>query len=132
LYLRIIEKRSKLEKNITHIHRGAILHGVAKRHPNTISKIANDAGYDQSTFYLHKNNADLSLDILIKYANAMGHDFSNEIPGYKDYLMKNGLKRSNDKKLTYEELEKDRDEYRDKYYSQLEENHRLLKEMYKK
>jgi hypothetical protein len=78
-----------LEKITSNIHRGGILHGVAKRHPNTISKIANDAGYDQSTFYIHKNNPKLSFDILVKYAIAMAHDFSNEIPGYNDYLIKN-------------------------------------------
>lgn len=125
-------KRNELEKYKSQIHRGAILHGVAKRHPNTISKIAKEAGYDQSTFYIHKQNADLSFDILVKYGTAMNHDFSNEIPEYSEYLIKNGVKQPNDLKMTYEELEKDRNFYRDKYYAQLEENHRLIKELYNK
>ena len=93
-------------------------------------KIAKDAGYDQSTFYVHVKRSDLPMGILYKYSNAMDHDFTTEIPEMEDYLLSNGLKKSNDSSLSYDELLKDRDNWREKYYAQLEENSRLIKEKY--
>ena len=60
----------------------------------------------------------------------MDHDFTTEIPEMEDYLLSNSLKKSNDSSLSYDELLKDRDNWREKYYAQLEENSRLIKEKY--
>ncbi len=60
----------------------------------------------------------------------MSHDFSMEIPEMEEYLAINGLKKSSDKNLSYDELLKERDMWRDKYYSVLEENSKLIKEKY--
>lgn len=93
-------------------------------------RIAKDAGYDQSSFYVHIKRADLSLDILYKYSKSMSYDFSPDVPEMDEYLSLNGLKKISDKSLSYEDLLKDRDNWRDKYYSLLEENSRLIKEKY--
>lgn len=61
----------------------------------------------------------------------MKHDFSNEIPGYREYLEENGLNKNKNVKMTYDELLKDRDDWREKYYEQLRENHKLITEKYK-
>lgn len=45
------------------IHRGKILHAIAKRHKKPIVKIIEDAGYSHSSFYIHKNQEDLSFEI---------------------------------------------------------------------
>ena len=119
-----------MENNSSKIHRGSILHAVASRHERSIVKIANDAGYDQSTFYVHIKKDDLPLDILFKYGKSMNHDFSNEIPEMEEYLLVNGLRKSNDKSLSYDELLRERDNWRDKYYALLEENSKLIKEKY--
>ena len=121
-----------MENNRSKIHRGSILHAVANRHEKTIVKIASDAGYEQSTFYVHVKREDLPLDILFKYGKSMNHDFSMEIPEMDQYLSINGLKKNIDKNLSYDDLLKERDMWRDKYYSVLEENSRLLKEKYQK
>lgn len=60
----------------------------------------------------------------------MNHDFSMEIPEMDEYLSTNGLKIGSEKLLTYDELLRDRDNWRDKYYAQLEENSKLVKEKY--
>jgi hypothetical protein len=112
------------------IHRGKILHQVAKRSKKTIVQISDDAGYDQSTFYVHKDKEDLQLEILYRYGVAMDHDFSTEVPEMKDYMLEQGLKNPLEKKLSYEELEQDRNLWKDKYYALLEENNKLIKEKY--
>lgn len=119
-----------MEEKNTNIHRGHILSGVAKRHKKSIVQIAKDAGYSQPSFYLHRSQSELPFDILVKYADAMDHDFSSEIPGYLEYLTTNGLLKDKTVKLTYEELLADRDNWREKYFQQLEENNKLIREKY--
>lgn len=97
---------------------------------NTIVQIAKDAGYEQSTFYVHVKKSDLSLEILYKYSKAINYDFTSDFPEMNDFLKINGLKKSNDEMLSYDELLNDRDNWRDKYYALLEENSRLIKEKY--
>ncbi len=106
------------------------MHGVATRHQKSIVKIAKEAGYDQSTFYVHVKREDLPFEILYKYSKVLSHDFSKESPEMEEYLAVNGLKTGSETVLTYEELLRDRDNWRDKYYAQLEENSRLIKEKY--
>lgn len=109
------------------IHRGSILRAVATRNANTIIKIANDAGYDQTTYYVHIKKADLSFDILYKYGKAMNHDFSMEIPEMEDYLALNGLKKGS-QKLSYDELEIAYHIMRDKYYALMDKYNELIQE----
>ena len=116
-------------KNLKHpIHRGAILHAVAKRSSLSIVKMVKEAGYDQSTFYVHKSKPDLSLDIIYKYSKALNHDFSFEIPEMAEYLESQGVSSSANDKLTYEQLEKERDKWRDRYYTLLEEHNKVITE----
>jgi hypothetical protein len=117
-----------LKNKINTIHRGAILHAVAKRSSLTIIRLAKEAGYDQSTFYVHKSKEDLSLEILYKYGKVLKHDFSFEIPEMGDYLQMQGISPLSTDKMTYEQLEKERDKWRDRYYSLLEEHNKLITE----
>jgi hypothetical protein len=120
-----------LKESKTTIHRGAILHAVAKRSHLTIVKIAKDAGYDQSTFYVHKSKPDLPLEILYKYSKVLNHNFSFEIPEMADFLQSQGISQVVNDKLTYDQLEKERDKWRDRYYLLLEEHNRIITEKLK-
>lgn len=114
----------KTTKN--NIDRGAILHAVAKRSIKTITQIAADAGYEKTSFYVHIRKADLSLDIIYKYGVAMPHDFSIEIPEMVDYLSVHGLKKADDTKLSYEQLLKEKEFWKDRFYTLLEEQNKVL------
>lgn len=109
------------------VDRGAILHAVAKRSIKTITKIVADAGYEKSSFYVHIRRPDLSLDILFKYGKSIPHNFDIEIPEMGEYLKYNGITKPEDEKPTYEALFKEKENWKDKYYSLLEEHTRILK-----
>jgi tRNA(Phe) wybutosine-synthesizing methylase Tyw3 len=114
-------------ENNREIHRGAILHAVAKRQKKTIIKIAKDAGYEKSSIFKHFRQKDLPLEILYKYATTIPHHFEIEIPEMADYLEQNGLKIEETRKLTYEELQRQSEEWKDRFYKLLEEHQKLLK-----
>lgn len=114
------------------IHRGAILHRAAKLHKKSIVQISKDAGVDQSTFYYHKEQEDLPFEILYKYAVAMDYFFSVELPEFTDWLKDNNLLPNGETKLSIEGLLQERDYWKDKYYSLLEEHNKLIKESYLK
>lgn len=108
---------------------GAELHKAAKRHKLTITEIVERAGYrNQSIFYRHKAQEDLAFDILYKYAKVMDYYFANEIPEFTEWLRENGLIKEIKGKLSYEDMEKKRDLWRDKYYALLEKYNKLLEE----
>ena len=109
------------------IHRGNILRAIASTFEKPITKIAEAAGYDPTSYYVHIKKPDLSFDILYKYGKAMNHDFSMEIPEMADYLAINGLKKGV-RKLTYEELEDAYNTIRDKHYALLEKYNELIQE----
>lgn len=117
-------------KNKLTVHRGSILRAVASRHEKSIIKIANDAGYDQTSYYVHVKKDDLSFDILYKYSKAMNHDFSMEIPEMADYLAMHGLNKGPIQSLSYDDLIRDRDNWRDKYYALLEKHTELIQEKF--
>jgi hypothetical protein len=114
------------------IHRGALLHRVAKLHKKTIVQISSDAGVDQSTFYYHKEQEDLPFEILYKYAVAMDYFFGTELPEFTAWLKDNNLLPNEGAKLSVEGLLKERDYWRDKYYALLEEHNNLIKDTYLK
>lgn len=74
-----------MEKDNKNIHRGKVLHEILKNHPRRIKDIVEDAGYKYGTFYKHKNNPELSYEIIAKYGNAMNRDMSVEFPEMADF-----------------------------------------------
>lgn len=111
---------------MTHINRGRILRDAARRHVLSITEIAERAGYTQSTFYKHIKKQDLDFNILYKYAKEMNYYFLNEIPEFKVWLEENRLITKGEKTKDCEEIIKDRDKWRDKYYSLLERYNSVL------
>lgn len=60
----------------------------------------------------------------------MNHDFSNEIPEMKEYLKENNIKLPAAKPMSYAELLIEKDYWKDKYYSLLEEHNKVIKDKY--
>lgn len=114
------------------VDRGAILHKVAKLNKKSIVQIAEDAGFDQSTFYYHKAQPDLPFETLYKYAVVMDYYFANEFPDFTDWLKENNLSPKKEASLSKESLLQERDYWKDKYYALLEEHNNLIKEKYSK
>ena len=105
------------------LHRGEIVQRIAEASELSIIKIIKKAGYKSTTsYYRHVQMADLSLEIVHKYGEALKHDFSLEIPEIKevDWLVESGNPK------TIQEAIRERDYWRDKYYSVLEKNNELL------
>lgn len=112
---------------MTKPHVGKILHEVAKRHKLTIIQIVEDAGYkNQSIFYRHIAQPNLPFNILYKYARAMNYYFNRELPEFSIWLNQNSLVKESVGQLNYDELEKERDYWKDKYYALLEKYNSLL------
>ena len=111
---------------MTKVNIGKELHEAAKNHKKSITEIAEEAGYKQSTFYKHKIQADLEFSILYKYAKVMDNYFTKEIPEFTKYLEENGLIKTGKEKLTYEELLVDRDYWKDQAYDFIRKNNVLL------
>lgn len=69
-------------------HKGEIFEGVINRFCEIrgISKtaLAKKAGYDQSSFYRHKERDDLPNYIILRYGRAMKYDFRKEFPELED------------------------------------------------
>jgi len=110
------------------IHRGEMLKRVVENCGIPITKVTKKAGYKTTTsYYRHIESADLSLEIIQKYAAAIGYDFSTEIPEIKEaqaFI-------ENESPQTIQQAIKERDYWRDKYYNLLEKNNELLQIMAK-
>lgn len=74
-----------MEKDNKNIHRGKILHEILKNHPRRIKDIVEEAGYKYGTFYKHKNDPELSYEIIAKYGKVISRDLSVEFPEMADY-----------------------------------------------
>lgn len=74
-----------MENDNTNIHRGQYLHEVLRNHPRRIKDIVESAGYKYGTFYKHKDNPELSYEILAKYGRVINKDFSVEFPEMNEF-----------------------------------------------
>ena len=96
-----------------------------------IKLVAQRAGYKRVTYYLHRKTEDLSLDILAKYSRAIGHDFSEEIPGMKHFIVEDEGVIYHNEPSTIEEAIKQRNEWKEKYYALMEKYHKYIEEISK-
>lgn len=97
-----------------------------------ISSVTKKVGYTRGSFYLHIKKEDLSLDILKEYGKAIGHDFSNEIPEIKNLTEDEHAPYTKETVLpALEEVTRDRDTWRNKYY-ELSDRYNELSDKYMK
>ncbi|MBK1439825.1 hypothetical protein JHJ32_07510 [Parapedobacter sp. ISTM3] len=114
-----------MEKENKNIHRGKILHESLKNHLSKIKEIVEAAGYKYGTFYKHKNDPNLSYEIIAKYGNAMGKDFSVEFPEMANLPSLILVDKGNNRK-SYEQLQNEVQELREKYSHFLDKHNTLL------
>lgn len=107
------------------IDRGVILDKAVRASGIPITEVARRAGYGRVTYYLHIATPDLKLDIMDKYATAVGYDFRDEIPDFVEYYER---KRENSLS-SFEKIEAERDFWRDAYAKLLKEKDRLLEKI---
>lgn len=92
-------------------HKGQLLDVIVRTSGMTITAVAKAAGYDRTTYYNHIEEAQLPYKIISRYGKALKHDFSGEYPEEK-------AKASDSTEInSFEEMEKDRNYWRDKYYA---------------
>lgn len=115
----------ELEKENKNIHRGKILHEAAKHHPRKIKDIVKDAGYKYGTFYKHKNDPNLSYEIIAKYGRAMDKDFSIEFPKMADMPSLLTIGPKNEQKSN-PHFQNESQEVREKYFALLDKHNLLL------
>jgi len=114
-----------LEKGNRNIHRGKVLHEALKNHPSKIKEIVEAAGYKYGTFYKHKNDPKLPYEIIARYGNAMRKDFSIEFPEMANLPSLIYVDR-NDGRKSYEQLQDEVRDLREKYSSFLDKHNALL------
>ena len=108
--------------------RGQVLHKLARISPMSLKDIIQKAGYKYPTFYVHVKRADLPFEILARYGKAMNHDFSKEFPEMAEYVIKDQI-RPSDSDMTEDELLKERNHWKARYFEQTE-RYRILSDKY--
>lgn len=113
------------------VHRGELLRQTLKKYCKangvTLTYIARQVGYDQSTLYKHFDKEDLDYHIIRKYGKAIKHDFRMEYPSMEnDYL--SIIEETGEDGKTMEECLKEIEHWKMKYLSLLEKHNQLLTE----
>jgi AcrR family transcriptional regulator len=114
--------KSKYKK----IHKGEILQAAVNKSDLRITQIVKKAGYSRSSYYHHIGNEELSYEILETYGRAMKYDFTEDLPEMSKYLVEDSSEAYT--LLTPDEAIKQRDYWKDKYYTLLEKYHLLIEE----
>lgn len=114
-----------MEKDNKNIHRGKVLHDILKNHPRRIKDIVEDAGYKYGTFYKHKNNPELSYEIIAKYGNAMNRDMSVEFPEMADFPSLALVETAYSNRTTVD-VKKELEELKEKYSNFLNKHNAIL------
>lgn len=111
----------------TNIHRGEVLNAVVKRSGRNVSEVAKQAGYSRASYYNHISNPELSYDILDLYGKVLHYDFSEEFPDMIRYVafMEPSVEYGN---ATVEQLRKEVNRWKDKYFVLLEKYNLLIEE----
>lgn len=108
-------------------HKGEFLNQLVRRKGIKIKVLTRAAGFDRSTFYNHIKQPNLSFAILAKYGAILNHDFAEEFPE-----MKAEGNPPAQAAVSYEDLEKDRDSWKEKYFQVAELLHKCLQQQNKR
>lgn len=114
-----------MEKGNKNIHRGKILHEILRNHPRRIKDIVEDAGYKYGSFYKHKNNPELSYEIIAKYGKVIDRDFSIEFPEMADYPSLALVKTSYSNRASID-IKKELEDLKEKYSIFLNKHNTIL------
>jgi hypothetical protein len=112
-----------LETKGRNTHRGALLEAAVKESSINITQMTMRMGISRGTYYNHKNDPNLSFEQLAKYGKILKHDFGQELPEMRRYILEEPEVPYNAAK-TLEEAIEQRDYWRERYYQLLERQHR--------
>lgn len=108
-------------------HRGEILKIVMHELNLKVASVARKMDIDRGTVYRHFDDANLSIDYLVKYGKAMNYDFSKYFPELLNVVQEEVVEYSKQPK-TFSDLEKELQMWKDKYIQLLEQYNELLLE----
>lgn len=108
-------------------HRGEILKIVMHELNLKVASVARKMDIDRGTVYRHFDDANLSIDYLVKYGKAMNYDFSKYFPELLNVVQEEVVEYNKQPK-TFSDLEKELQIWKDKYIQLLEQYNELLLE----
>lgn len=106
------------------MHRGEHLALVVQKMGVNRTKLVKQVGFSRATFYFHIQQFDLPFIILKKYGDVMHYDFSIDFPEMTQAVYAEKLQIT-----TFEDMKRDRDRWKDKYYELVDEHLSLKKEI---
>jgi hypothetical protein len=96
----------------------------------TKSQIAIKTGYNRSTIYRHLDDENLDPAIYLRYGRAINHDFSDKVPALVNMHSAFAEPISNYGVNSIADALKQRDFWKDKYITLLENYNELMKKYY--
>lgn len=111
-----------------HTHRGTLLENAVKESSINITQMVKRMGISRSSYYYHTKDPDLSYETLAEYGKVIKHDFSQDLPEMKKYVLEESEVPYGTPKNIEEALEQ-RDYWRERYYKKAEEFNKLVLEM---
>lgn len=92
-------------------HKGEYLDSVVRKTGITIKALTASAGFDRTTYYHHILDPHLPYKVIARYGEVLKHDFSSEYPEIQR------AKKTEPKEITtFEEMEKDRNYWRARFF----------------
>ncbi|HMR91095.1 MAG TPA: hypothetical protein PKC69_02230 [Chitinophagaceae bacterium] len=110
-----------------HIHRGELLQSVVRKSTISITRLTRRMGISRGTFYNHKDDPNLSYDLLEQYGKALNYDFSGDVPGMHKYMLEEPVEPYGEPKTLEDAIrqrdywKKEADRWKDKYIQALEQ-----------
>lgn len=117
--------------NTNNIHYGELLREAADKSDLSITQIAKRAGFNRTTFYNHIVNPLLPFHILERYSKVLHYDFATVIPEierFQRFEEPNALYKI---PKSIEDVIKQRDAWRERYYDLLERYNDMMEETLK-
>ena len=93
-------------------HKGELLNQVVRKNGITITALAKKVGINRSTVYNHINDPILPYRNIVKYGAVLNHDFSWAYPPSIT-----GKEKEEPPVTTFEEMERNRDFWKSKYFA---------------
>lgn len=106
-------------------HRGALLEAAVKDSPVNITQMVKRMGIARGTYYNHKNDPNLPLELLARYGKVLKYDFAQDLPEMQQETLEEPDSAYALPK-TLEEAIAQRDYWRDKYYQLMERFHEVV------
>ena len=122
----VVHSFTSLKSKQKNIHRGEVLQAAVKKSDLRITQIAKRAGYSRSSYYHHISDPTLSYEILETYGKVLNYDFTEDFPEMHKYMMQDPSEGY--AQLTVEDAVKQRDLWKEKYFSLMEKYNSLIEE----